>query len=84
MGLGPGTRRQQALGGVVNLSELIEKAEAELAMRGDIPVLVPDTGCGCCRSYTYDPAAAEVETNVKAWDGSYRAINEIPLAFVVQ
>ncbi|MFB6654805.1 hypothetical protein ACFCZ4_06480 [Streptomyces microflavus] len=68
----------------MHLIEMIAKAQKVLAEVGDIPVVVPDSGCGCCRSYTYDPAELEVERDVKSWDYSSQRDREVPMAFVVR
>ncbi|MCT6776132.1 hypothetical protein LXH09_05770 [Streptomyces sp. CS7] len=67
----------------MHLTEMIAKAQEVLGELGDIPVVVPDAGCGCCRSYTYDPAELEVERDVKSWDYSTQGEKEVPIAFVV-
>ncbi|MFJ9234352.1 hypothetical protein ACIRJ3_05130 [Streptomyces anulatus] len=68
----------------MNLTEMIAKAQKVLAELGDIPVVVPDSGCGCCRDYTYDPADVEVERDVESWDYSLHSNRELPVAFVVR
>jgi hypothetical protein len=65
------------------LTELIAGAVKALEEHGDIPVIVPDTGCGCCKSYIYDPAQAEVLKDVEAYDSTYLNVAKTPLAFVV-
>ncbi|MGJ3559594.1 hypothetical protein ACR6C2_16605 [Streptomyces sp. INA 01156] len=55
----------------MKLSEFIANAEYVLAVHGDIPVLVPDTGCGCCRDYTFNPAEGHVAKNVSAYDETF-------------
>ncbi|MFI8815751.1 MULTISPECIES: hypothetical protein [unclassified Streptomyces] len=68
----------------MKLTEMIARAQEVLAELGDIPVVVPDAGCGCCRNSTYDPADLEVERNVKSWDYSSQGDRELPIAFVVR
>ncbi|NEB42514.1 hypothetical protein [Streptomyces sp. SID14515] len=68
----------------MNLTAMIAKAQEVLAEHGDIPVVVPDTGCGCCRSFTYDPAELEVERDVTSWDYSTQDDREVAIAFVVR
>ncbi|MFM9464107.1 hypothetical protein ACKI1K_14805 [Streptomyces scabiei] len=67
----------------MKLTELIANAEKALKEHGDIPVVVPDSGCGCCKGYTYDPAEVEVAKRVEAYDTSFRSIAELPAAYVV-
>ncbi|MEU8948747.1 hypothetical protein [Streptomyces sp. NPDC048489] len=66
----------------MKLSELIENAEKALKEQGDIPVVVPDVGCGCCRDYRFQQPVTEVCTEVKAHDDSWNDI-EYPAAFIV-
>ncbi|WP_055523411.1 hypothetical protein [Streptomyces graminilatus] len=68
----------------MQLTELIADAEKALKEHGDIPVVVPDTGCGCCRGYVFDPAETEVEKGQKAWDVEMQEIIEVPFAYVVR
>ncbi|MFF9653048.1 hypothetical protein [Streptomyces sp. NPDC014622] len=67
----------------MNLTELIADAKWTLKEFGDIPVIVPDVGCGCCRDYVYEPAETSIEKGDKAWDESQREIVTVPVAFVV-
>ncbi|MFD8088942.1 hypothetical protein [Streptomyces malaysiensis] len=67
----------------MKLTELIADAEKVLKEHGDIPVIAPDTGCGCCRTSIYDPAGAEVVTEVEAYDDSWKNITKLPSAYVV-
>lgn len=62
---------------------MITKAQKALAELGDIPVVVPDSGCGCCRSYTYEPAGLEVERDVDSWDYTAGRAQEVPIVIVV-
>jgi hypothetical protein len=66
----------------LKLSELIADAEQTLKERGDIPVVVPDSGCGCCKGYIYDPAEAEVDTEAEAYDASWKVV-KYPVVYVV-
>lgn len=68
----------------MNLTEMIAKAQKVLAELGDIPVVVPDAGCGCCRDSTFFSADFEVERNVESWDCSLRSNRDLPIAFVVR
>lgn len=67
----------------MKLSELIADAERTLKEFGDIPVVVPDTGCGCCRDYVFEPAETSIEKGREAWDVGMREILTLPTAFVV-
>ncbi|MFF4557199.1 hypothetical protein [Streptomyces sp. NPDC001422] len=67
----------------MKLSELIADAEKTLKEHGDIPVVVPDVGCGCCRDYTFDPAAAEVERDVESYGPEWTR-EKLPLAYIVR
>ncbi|MFJ8699427.1 hypothetical protein [Streptomyces ardesiacus] len=68
----------------MKLSEFITNAEKALKEHGDIPVVIPDPGCGCCKSYTYDPAEGVVAFDVEAYSEDYKAVSDEPVAFVVQ
>ncbi|MFF8629648.1 hypothetical protein [Streptomyces werraensis] len=66
----------------MKITELIEAAEKVLEEHGDLPVVVPDAGCGCCRSYEYDPADVEVRKDVPSYVEGFNTV-KLPLAFVV-
>ncbi|MFE5009736.1 hypothetical protein ACFRJ3_34710 [Streptomyces sp. NPDC056696] len=67
----------------MKLSELIAEAERTLNEFGDIPVNVPDMGCGCCRDYVYEPAEARIEKGSEAWTEGLQEVVTVPVAFVV-
>jgi hypothetical protein len=67
----------------MKLTELIADAEKALKEHGDIPVVVPDSGCGCCRSYTFDPADTEVVKEIEAYGEGWK-LADVPLAYAVQ
>ncbi|MEU1176524.1 hypothetical protein ABZ464_02545 [Streptomyces sp. NPDC005820] len=55
----------------MKLTELIAHAEKALKEYGDIRVVVPDSGCGCCKGYEYEEAVPEVETaEITVWENS--------------
>ncbi|MDX3206034.1 hypothetical protein [Streptomyces scabiei] len=68
----------------MKLTELIADAEKHLKEYGDIPVVIPDSGCGCCKGYTYDPAEPVVEKEIEAYVTSYTRLEEVPVAYVVR
>jgi hypothetical protein len=66
----------------LKLSELIADAERTLKEFGDIPVVVPDSGCGCCRDSTFEGAETRVERDsVRAWLDTRWV--DVPTAFIV-
>jgi hypothetical protein len=66
----------------MNLSELIADAERTLKEFGDIPVVVPDSGCGCCAGSEFEEAETRVEQDsVRAWLGKKWV--DVPTAFIV-
>ncbi|MEV5883127.1 hypothetical protein AB0L74_10485 [Streptomyces sp. NPDC052020] len=67
----------------MKLNEFIANAERALKEHGDIPVIIPDPGCGCCKSCTYDPAEGKVIFEVEAYDDEWK-LADMPVAFVVQ
>jgi hypothetical protein len=68
----------------LQLTELIADAEKALKEYGDIPVVIPDPGCGCCKSYTYDSAEPVIEKKVEAYTTTYSHLEEVPVAYVVR
>lgn len=62
---------------------MIAYAEKALKEHGDIPVVVPDSGCGCCRDYVYEPAEVDVEKDQKSWDVGMQEITDYPFSYVV-
>jgi hypothetical protein len=67
----------------MKLSELIADAERTLKEFGDILVVVPDPGCGCCSGGEFDEAGTRVEKNsVRAYVSGSGYV-EVPVAFVV-
>ncbi|MYX26020.1 hypothetical protein GTY75_04940 [Streptomyces sp. SID8381] len=67
----------------MKLSELIADADRTLKEEGDIPVVVPDPGCGCCKTYTFEPAESKVETDAEAYDDSWQPV-KFPAVYVVR
>ncbi|MFE9455950.1 hypothetical protein [Streptomyces californicus] len=67
----------------MKLSELIADAEKTLKDVGDIPVVVPDTGCGCCKSYIHEPASTELEKETKAYSDECKSIVTHPIVYLV-
>jgi hypothetical protein len=67
----------------LTLTGLIEAAEEALALHGDIPIAVPETGCGCCAGADYEPAATAVES-VSLWAPDFSSTTKLPKAFVVR
>ncbi len=66
----------------MKLSELIKDAQRTLDEFGDIPVVVPETGCGCCKMGTYDEAEVRVEKNsISVWKPS--GTEELSIAYIV-
>ncbi|MFD4646293.1 hypothetical protein [Streptomyces sp. NPDC058441] len=65
----------------MKLSELIADAQLTLEEFGDVPVLVPDYGCGCCKSHVYEPGESSIEKGREAWKAS--EVVTVPVAFVV-
>jgi rubredoxin len=68
----------------MKLSELIIDAVKQLQEHGDIPVVIPDSGCGCCKGYTYDPAEPVVEKEIEAYGTRYTKLEDVPVAYVVR
>jgi uncharacterized protein YuzB (UPF0349 family) len=66
----------------MKLSEFIAKAEAALKEHGDIPVMAPDSGCGCCRTGTYESVEGEIVHEIQGYTGKWE-LSDIPLAYVV-
>jgi hypothetical protein len=66
----------------MKLSELIADAERTLKEFGDIPVVVPNSGCGCCADGNFEVAETRVERDsVRAWLGAQWV--DVPTAFIV-
>jgi hypothetical protein len=67
----------------MKLSELIADAQLTLEEFGDVPVIVPDVGCGCCRDYVYQPGDSSIEKGSEAWAEGLQEVVKVPVAFVV-
>jgi hypothetical protein len=66
----------------MKLSELIEEATKALMEHGDIPVVVKESGCGCC-SMGNGLAAERVISDVWVYDLE-EGPGEVPLAFMLE
>ncbi|WP_406153607.1 hypothetical protein OH797_32055 [Streptomyces anulatus] len=67
----------------MKLSELIADAEKTLKDVGDIPVVVPDSGCGCCKSYIYDPASTELDKEAETYSDDWKSVVTHPIVYLV-
>lgn len=55
----------------MKLSEFIANAEQVLKEYGDIPVVVPEPGCGCCKSGEYEEGLGSVISHeITVWQNS--------------
>lgn len=67
----------------MKLSEFIADAKQALEQYGDLPVIVPQYGCGCCWDGTFEEAIPAVtDRQVSVWQGGQ--IFKIPAGFVVE
>lgn len=66
----------------MKLSELIWKAQNAMEKHGDIPVVSPDPGCGCCGSGN-NFATDSIVSDVWVYDYSSEH-GSVPLAFKVE
>lgn len=67
----------------MKLSEFIAEAEKALAKYGDIPVLVPETGCGCCAGSILEHGSPEIETDVQVYDSKWN-VDDVAIGFVLR
>lgn len=67
----------------MKLSALIADAERTLKEFGDLEVVVPDEGCGCCRTSDYYTAEAQiVKDKIQVWEASPNPLN-LDIAYVI-
>jgi hypothetical protein len=65
----------------MKLSELIADAKRTYEEFGDIPVVVPDSGCGCCSSGDKDAGTSVEKGELAIWTG--RDYREESITYVV-
>lgn len=55
----------------MKLSEFISNAEQVLKEYGDMPVVVPEAGCGCCKGDSYDEALGSlISHEITVWSST--------------